>query len=210
MYDIQKAVLLQTLTANVCAWESCACMCVCSWERQREREMVNSFVICSLQFFVRSGVHECIHSISTAHAAWAHCSAMSEAVALCVCISIRTTNSQSYWKQQGIRVHPANPLWWTPVIGLKMSQERNTVAPGGSLCWFSPLFACVSHRDVLSAVCTALANVLCVPAANCGSLVNFCHPLTYCIVTSELQGECGWGHFSFFCWTWKRRLLCQF
>lgn len=31
---------------------------------------------------------------------------------------------------------------------------------------------------------TVLGNVLCVPAASCGSLLNFCHPLTYCILTS--------------------------
>lgn len=64
--------------------------------------------------------------------------------------------------------------------------------PGRRLCSFLTLFACVSHRDVLSAVSTAVGNVLHAPAASRVSLLHFCRPLTYChLMSGDVQRATG-------------------
>lgn len=85
------------------------------------------------------------------------------------------------------QLRPAKPFVMSPAIGLKMSQESSAARLEEDL--FSTLFALVSHEDALSAVSTALGNVLCVPAASCVSLLNFCLPLTYCFLTSGATGR---------------------
>lgn len=129
-------------------------------------------VMDSLLYFVYSGAHQCIHFF------------VHELVGICLFIPPIISVLLDSTRHQ---VRPAKPFVMNPVIGLKMSQESSTVTLEEGL--FSTLFASVSHEDALSAVSIAFGNALCVPAASCVSLLNFCLPLTYCIVTSEATGR---------------------
>ncbi len=118
---------------------------------------------------------------------------------VCVCISIWTTHYFNVTRINKTSECILQTLCDDPVIGLKMSQESSTVTLEEDFADFQPYLP-VLVIGMSCPLCPVLGNVLCVPAASCGSLLNFCHPLTYCILTS-VNSERATGR------VWRKSLL---